>query len=291
MRAATAAGDRGNAVRILLQKLLLPAAFLVLTALAASPCVRAAPAPATRSFASPEQAASALAAATRAHDEAALRAIFGPGSEILLSSGDRYADEEQQRRFADAYDAGHKLSLQGEGRMQLEVGENSWPLPIPIVERNGGWMFDTKAGADELVDRRIGRNELAAIRTSLAYADAQRDYFARKQQETGTGFYADRLASTPERQDGLYWPTGPGVPESPLRAAGRDGIGGRLSRRDQGRAADSLSGILLPHPVRPGPECVRRTEGLQAGRADDRRLRLDRMAGQLRSLRHHDVSD
>jgi Protein of unknown function (DUF2950) len=100
--------------------------------------------------------------------------------------------------------------------MQLIVGENNWPLPIPIVARNGRWMFDTQAGADEIVDRRIGRNELAAIRTCLAFVDAQHDYFERMRQKTGTGVYADRLASTRGRQDGLYWPEESGVPESPL---------------------------------------------------------------------------
>ncbi|MFL5251594.1 MAG: DUF2950 domain-containing protein [Rhodopila sp.] len=200
----------------LLRKLLPCIALVMLTVLGAAPSLHAASAPAVRSFTSPEEAASALAAATRTHDADALHAIFGSGSETLLSSGDLYADKEQEQRFADAYDAAHTLSPQGEGRMQLIVGENNWPLPIPIVERNGRWMFDTQAGADEIVDRRIGRNELAALRTSLAVVDAQHDYFERAQKRTGTGLYADRLASTPGRQDGLYWPAGPGVPESPL---------------------------------------------------------------------------
>lgn len=214
--AAVSVGDRGGAVKILPRNLLLPAVLAAWTALAAASGLCARPAPAERSFASPQEAAAALAAATRTHDAAALRAIFGPGNDALLSSGDRYADQEQERRFADAYAAAHTLSPQGAGRMQLIVGENHWPLPIPIVERNGRWMFDTQAGADEIVDRRIGHNELAAIRTCLTYVDAQHDYFERMRQKTGTGVYAERLVSTPGRQDGLYWPEEAGTPESPL---------------------------------------------------------------------------
>jgi hypothetical protein len=91
--------------------------------------------------------------------------------------------------------------------MELDVGNNDWPLPIPIVQADGRWRFDTRAGAQEIIDRRIGRNELAAIRVALAYADAQKDYFARMKQQTGTGYYAERLISSPGHQDGLYWPT------------------------------------------------------------------------------------
>lgn len=169
-----------------------------------------------QSYASPEEAAAALAAATRSHDQAALRAIFGPSSERLLSSGDRYADEESLRRFAAAYDEKHTLVPSGTERVELDVGNNDWPLPIPIVRANGQWHFDTQAGAEEIINRRIGRNELSAIHLVLAYTDAQKDYFARMQQQTGTGFYAERLISTAGHQDGLYWPVTTGSSDSPF---------------------------------------------------------------------------
>ena len=178
--------------------------------------VRAAPQPAQESYASADDAVSALVGATRAHDLAALRAVLGPGSEKLVSSGDRYADQQQQSRFIEAYDDKHALVQDGPDRMTLDVGANDWPMPIPIVESNGRWHFDTPAGAQEIIDRRIGRNELATIRVSLAYVDAQHDYFERMKQETGTGFYAQHLVSTPGRHDGLYWPASAGAPESPL---------------------------------------------------------------------------
>ncbi len=178
--------------------------------------VHAAPQSAQATFASADDAVSALVAAARTHDLAALRAALGPGSEKLVSSGDRYADQQQQSRFVEHYDEKHALVQDGADRVTLDVGPNDWPMPIPIVESGGRWHFDTPAGAQEIIDRRIGRNELAAIRTSLAYVDAQHDYFERMKQETGTGFYAEHLVSTPGRQDGLYWPASAGAPESPL---------------------------------------------------------------------------
>jgi len=186
--------------------------------LAYAPTAGAAPQQAQQSYATPDEAAAALANAARSHEQAALHAVFGPEGDRLLSSGDRYADEEQLRRFAAAYDEKHTLEPQGSGRMVLEVGNNDWPLPIPIVQADGRWHFDTKAGADELVNRRIGRDELSAIRVVLAYVDAQKDYFERMKKQTGTGFYAERLISTPGHQDGLYWPTSAGAEPSPFAA-------------------------------------------------------------------------
>ncbi len=175
-------------------------------------------APAQQTYASPEDAAAALASATRTHDAAALRAILGPDSEKLLSTGDRYADAEQQRRFATAYDEKHQLTKNGPDHAELDVGADDWPLPIPIVQANGRWHFDTRAGAQEIIDRRIGRNELAAIRVMLTYVEAQKDYFDLMKRQTGTGFYAQRLISTAGRQDGLYWPVASGSAQSPFGA-------------------------------------------------------------------------
>jgi hypothetical protein len=172
--------------------------------------------PAQQTFASPDEAAGALATATRTHNMTALRAILGPDSEKLLSTGDRYADQEQERRFAEAYDEKHQLLSHGPDDMELEVGANDWPLPIPIVRSDGRWHFDTKAGAQEIIDRRIGRNELAAIRVALTYVEAQKDYFELMKQQTGTGYYAERLLSTAGRHDGLYWPVAAGGEESPF---------------------------------------------------------------------------
>ena len=169
-----------------------------------------------RDFASAEEAAGAFVAALRDHKEADLRAILGPEGDRVIESGDRYADRELHQRFVALYDEKHTIDQTNPGRAELDVGPDDWPMPIPLVENNGRWTFDTKAGAQAIVDRRIGRNELSAIRTLLACVDAQHDYFDRTKQAKGSGEYAVRLVSTPGRRDGLYWQTAEGEAESPL---------------------------------------------------------------------------
>jgi Protein of unknown function (DUF2950) len=189
------------------------------------------PAP-QRSFASAEDAVNAFVTALRNHQEADLRAILGPEADRALDSGDPYADQELRERFLAVYDAKHSIEQKGPGQAELDVGPDDWPFPIPLVESNGHWTFDTAAGAQTIVDRRIGRNELSAIRTLLACVDAQHDYFDRMKQQTGKGVYATRFISTPGHQDGLYWPVAAGQPESPLgpliEAAQESGYPGEL---------------------------------------------------------------
>jgi hypothetical protein len=168
-----------------------------------------------RTYATPEEAATALVAALRTGRLYRIRSVLGPGSEKLISSGDKYADAAERQRFLTAYDERHELVGAGPDRMTLQVGKNNWPLPMPLVKAKGRWHFDSRAGAQEIVDRRIGRNEIAAIRTALAYVDAQKAYFALTGQ-SGEAQYAQLLASSPGKHDGLYWPSKAGEPESPL---------------------------------------------------------------------------
>jgi Protein of unknown function (DUF2950) len=193
-----------------------------------------------RSFASADEAAKAFVAALRNHHEAELRAILGPKADRVIDSGDRYADRELHQRFIALYDEKHTIDQKSPGRAELDVGPNDWPLPIPLVENNGGWIFDTKAGAQTIVDRRIGRNELSAIRTLLACVDAQRDYFERIKQISGRGTYATRLVSSPGHRDGLYWPVAEGETESPL---------GPLidSAQDAGYPGELVGGKPIPY--------------------------------------------
>lgn len=169
-----------------------------------------------RSFATPDDAANALIAALRGDQETDLRAILGPEADRVLDSGDRYADHELRQRFLTLYDAKHAIDQNNSGHAELDVGPDDWPLPIPLVESNGHWIFDTKAGAETIINRRIGRNELSAIRTLLTSVDAQQDYFDRAKEASGTGVYATRFVSTPGHHDGLYWPVAGGETESPL---------------------------------------------------------------------------
>ena len=192
---------------------------VILAAVLWSGAVQAAPANTPepqRSFASAEEAVKAFVAALRDHQEADLHAILGPEGDRVVNSGDRYADQELRQRFVALYDEKHVIDQTNPGRAELDVGPNDWPLPIPLVESDGRWIFDTKAGAQTIIDRRIGRNELSAIRTLLACVDAQHDYFDRARQANGNGVYATRLVSTPGRHDGLFWPVAEGDAESPL---------------------------------------------------------------------------
>jgi len=167
-------------------------------------------------FATAEEAATAFADATRANDQKKMIAILGPGSEDLVVSGDPVQDQNARVRFVTAYDAKHALQQRTEGGMNVIVGPNDWPFPIPIMQANGRWHFDGAAGTDELVNRRIGRNELLTVRTLLALVEAQKDYFARYREGTGGGAYAQRIISNRRRTDGLYWDVADGQPVSPL---------------------------------------------------------------------------
>ena len=189
------------------------AVVLWFTAAQAAPA--SAPEP-QRNFASAEEAVSAFVAALRGHEEADLRAILGPEGDRVIDSGDRYADRELRQRVVALHDEKHTIDQKGPGRAELDIGPNDWPMPIPLVENNGRWTFDTKAGAQTIIDRRIGRSELSAIRTLLACVDAQNDYFDRAKQANGSGEYAARLLSTPGHRDGLDWPVAEGEAESPL---------------------------------------------------------------------------
>ena len=242
-----------------------------------------------RSFASAEEAVSAFVTALRDHKEADLRAILGPEGDRVIDSGDRYADRELHQRFVALYDEKHTIDQTSPGHAELDVGPDDWPMPIPLVENNGRWTFDTKAGAQTVIDRRIGRNELSAIRTLLASVDAQHDYFDRAKQANGSGEYATRLLSTPGRRDGLYWPVAEGEPESPLGplidAAQDAGYPGELV----GGKPIPYEGYLFPHPQGARSQRGWWCQELCAVRPDGRRLCVDRVAGGVRVEWHHDV--
>lgn len=168
-------------------------------------------------FDTAEAAADTLVDAIARSDEDAVRKVLGAGYRQVLRLQE--VSDEDKLDFLAAWAQGHRVQPQGEGKAVLEVGKHQWMLPIPIVKRSGGWAFDTRAGADEMLTRRIGRNELAAMEATLAYYDAQREY-ASTQRVPGQGrVYAQKFFSTPGKKDGLYWDAAPGEPESPLGPA------------------------------------------------------------------------
>lgn len=167
-------------------------------------------------FASPEEGVGAFLAALKADDAKALMAIFGPEGSRLISSGDAVSDRNARERFVALYQEKNQLKQEQPDKVVLEVGADSWPFPIPLVKAGGAWRFDTKAGKEEILDRRIGMNELRTIQTCLAYVDAQREYASKERDGDGVREYAQKFASDPGRKNGLYWEAGEGEAESPL---------------------------------------------------------------------------
>ncbi len=168
-----------------------------------------------QTFASAEEAVNALVAALKTGDSAKLLAVLGAGADPVISSGDPVADKAEKAAFLADYAAKNALVPDDADTMVLEVGTDEWPLPIPVVRRNGRWFFDTAAGAEEIVYRRIGRNELGAIDVCHGVVAAQQDYAADGHDGQPAGLYAQKLLSDPGRRNGLYWEPAAGEPASP----------------------------------------------------------------------------
>src|SRR5262247_4840436 len=170
-------------------------------------------------FNAADAAVEALVAAARRGDSKSVVSILGPGSQELVSSGDPVADDNIKQEFLAAYDAQHRIVSESGKPSVLVMGQNDWPFPIPLVQRDGQWSFDTAAGREEVLARRIGRNELATMKGMLAYWDAQNEYADRFKDKNGQAVYAQKIVSTPGKKDGLYWPTSGSEPDSPLGEA------------------------------------------------------------------------
>ena len=169
-----------------------------------------------KTFASPDDAVKALMDALKVEDVRTMSAIFGPGSEDLIFSGDPFADTAERERFISLYEQKKKLNAASTTRVILYVGNEDWPFPIPIVQKDGAWHFDTNEGREEILARRIGRNELSVIQVCLAYVDAQKEYAIKDRDVDGVLEYAQKFLSTPGKKDGLYWQANEGDEQSPL---------------------------------------------------------------------------
>jgi hypothetical protein len=167
-------------------------------------------------YASPEDAAKALYDAVKTHDVKAVYKVFGPGSDKYIYTGDEVADQQMRERFLAAYEKAVKIEREGDAKAILLVGEQEYPMPFPLVKGSKGWQFDAKAGAEEIVNRRIGENELFAIKSCLAYGDAQQEYAEADRDGDGLIEYAQKFRSSEGKHDGLYWPTTDDEPLSPL---------------------------------------------------------------------------
>jgi hypothetical protein len=160
--------------------------------------------PGQRTFASPEDAGSALFAAMQAQDNQAPLSILGPAAKEALSSGDPDEDADARESFVIKYEEMHRFVKEPDGTVTLVIGAENWPFPIPLMNNHGSWIFDTDAGKDEILFRRIGRNELAATEACRQLVEAQREYFARPLGKL-SGQFAQKLVSDKGRHNGLYW--------------------------------------------------------------------------------------
>jgi hypothetical protein len=170
---------------------------------------------AQQSFSTPEEAAGALAVAVKSGAQMNILKVLGFRGADIVSSGDDVADAEARQRFTAAYDAKHSIKLEGDKKGVIILGADDFPFPIPLTREKRGWEFDTAAGRLEILYRRIGRNELDAMQTCLAYVDAQNEYAEKNRTGEGVGIYARRIVSTSGKKDGLYWPSSDGD-QSPL---------------------------------------------------------------------------
>jgi hypothetical protein len=229
--------------------------FAMLTSLAAASLIVASAsiAVAQQTYKTPEAAVDALVATAKSGDQREALVVLGRDGEDIISSGDKVSDDAARQRFVASYDAKHQIAMEGDDKAVLVIGDNDYPLPIPLVRKNGQWSFDTEAGRREILYRRIGHNELDAIQTCLAFVDAQDEYAEKDRTGAGAGVYAERFISQPGKKDGLYWPTAQGEEESPLgelfAAASRQGY-----RAGEGRSP--YHGYYYKILTRQGPAAV-----------------------------------
>jgi|SRR5271169_4485100 len=168
-----------------------------------------------KTFASPEEAAQALFASAQAADEVAMLVILGPAGNEIIPSGDSVQDKNTLDQFVAKYKEMHRLAEEPDGTTTLYIGADNWPVPLPLLNSGGAWHFDTETAKKEILFRRIGENEFAAIDVCHALVDAQNDYYSQSR-DGRVQQYAQAFASDEGQQNGLYWKTPDGEPESPI---------------------------------------------------------------------------
>ena len=215
--------------------------------LAFAPSVRA-QASTQSTFSSPQDALQALVSAAKSKDQAALAKLFGPGYDRLLS-GDDVEDAKDLDDFSAAVSESAGIQKVDDSKYTVVVGNDSWPTPIPLDQKDGKWLFDTKAGLEEVLNRRIGENEFSAISTCRTYAVAQWEYYTEGDWDhDGVAEYAQKLISTPGKHDGLYWETAEDDKPSPLgkliAAARAEGYGAKTETPDAaGKGGSEKEGV------------------------------------------------
>ena len=210
-----------------------------------------------KGFDNPQQSAQAIIKAAGDYNVPELLAILGPDGEDLVASGDQVEDKNNALAFAK--EAGAKNSIQiaksNPNRATIIVGEEEWPAPIPLVKKNGKWYFNTKEGKQEILFRRIGENELDAITVCRGYVSAQQEYASEIHDNSGVNQYAQKIISTPGKQDGLFWKNADGTPDGPIGEAvasaleegyttGKGGFHGYYFKILKGQGPDAPNGAI-----------------------------------------------
>ena len=196
---------------------ILPTASLAILLCTLSPLLAAAQEQGEKTFASPKDAAQGLYAAVKSDDKSAMLAVLGSSASSVIESGDEVQDKNNRATFLKNFDQMNRWEGVTNGEEVLYIGADNWPFPIPLKKTTSGqWYFDTQAGLQEILFRRIGKNELATIKVCRALVDAQQDYFQQTHDGDTTHQYAQKFISDPGKQDGLYWKTAEGQPESPI---------------------------------------------------------------------------
>jgi len=198
-------------------------------------CVLLATGPASatdpKTFPTPEAAAQALVAASKSGDQQAVLEVLGSDAKDIISTGDEVQDKEAAAKFLASAQQKMHLEQTDDGAEIMNIGADDWPFPIPIVKQGDVWAFDTAAGKQEMLDRRVGANELETIDVCRSFVDAQRAYSSQIQDNSGLVKYARQLISSPGKHDGLYWPPEEGKPLSPMGPlvadAVQEGYGGK----------------------------------------------------------------
>ncbi|MGC1371087.1 MAG: DUF2950 domain-containing protein [Candidatus Sulfotelmatobacter sp.] len=187
---------------------------IVATAIAAAPAV--AQQAGQQTFPSAGKASHALVNALKSDDQAALLKILGPDAKQIISSGDPAQDKENRAEFVQKYEQMHRLVTEPNGNTTLYIGAENWPTPIPLEHKANAWYFDTLAGKQEILYRRVGRNELAVIQVCHELVDAQKEYYGQPHDGNSAHVYAEKFMSDPGKQDGLYWQANNNGGESPI---------------------------------------------------------------------------
>lgn len=201
-----------------------------------------------KTFPTAQAASQALVDAAKSTDESAMLQVLGPDGKDIISSGDDVEDAQSRSNFVMRYQEMHRLMKEPNGTTTLYVGSHNWPLPIPLVDKNGMWYFDSATAKMEILYRRVGRNEISTIRTSLELVAAEKEYAA-----SHNGEYAQKIFSDPGQQNGLYWKADNGQPQSPIGPLVAAAVAEGYTSKKEGAAATPYRGYLYRVLTAQGP--------------------------------------